>query len=67
MPPPATRPAAFRGSPGWPGGPPELEAKAAGLLGAAAARGLVATGAALGADKVFDPGLVATPARAGSP
>ena len=58
---------AFRGSPGWPVGQPEIEAKAAGLLGEAAARELFATVAALGADKVFDPGLVATPARAGSP
>jgi 2-methylcitrate dehydratase PrpD len=58
---------AFRGSPGWPAGQPEIEAKAAGLLGEAAARGLFATVAALGADKVFDPGLVATAARAGSP
>jgi len=55
------RTTAFRGSPGWPVGQPEIEAKAAGLLGEAAARGLFATVAALGADKVFDPGLVATP------
>jgi hypothetical protein len=58
---------ASRGSPSWPVGQPEIEAKAAGLLGEAAARGLFATVAALGADEVFDPGLVATPARAGSP
>jgi 2-methylcitrate dehydratase PrpD len=58
---------AFRGSPGWPAGQPEVEAKAAGLLGEAAAGRLFAAVAALDAGKVFDPGLVAAVARAGSP
>jgi 2-methylcitrate dehydratase PrpD len=58
---------AFRGSPGWPVGRPEIEAKAAGLLGKAAADRLFAAVDALAMDEAFDPSVVALAARAGSP
>jgi 2-methylcitrate dehydratase PrpD len=58
---------AFRGSPGWPAGRPEIEAKAAGLLGEAAAGGIFAAVDALGAGEPFDPGLVAAAVRPGPP
>ncbi|HKA98121.1 MAG TPA: hypothetical protein VKD66_17785, partial [Streptosporangiaceae bacterium] len=58
---------AFRGSPGWPVGRPEIEAKAAGLLGKAAADGLFAAVDALAMDEVFDPAVLAIAARAGLP
>jgi len=58
---------AFRGSPGWPVGRPEIEAKAAGLLGKAAADRLFAAVDALAVDEAFDPGVVALAARTGSP
>jgi len=58
---------AFRGSPGWPVGRPEIEAKAAGLLGKAATNRLFAAVDALSMDEAFDPGVVALAARTGSP
>jgi 2-methylcitrate dehydratase PrpD len=58
---------AFRGSPGWPAGRPEIEAKAAGLLGQAAADRLFAAADALGDGDRFDPARLAAAVRAGSP
>jgi 2-methylcitrate dehydratase PrpD len=58
---------AFRGSPGWPAGRPEIEAKAAGLLGKPAAGRLFAAVDALGDGDRFDPARLAAAARAGSP
>jgi 2-methylcitrate dehydratase PrpD len=58
---------AFRGSPGWPAGRPEVEAKAAGLLGQAAADRLFATVDALGDGDRFDPARLAAAVRAGPP
>jgi 2-methylcitrate dehydratase PrpD len=58
---------AFHGSPGWPAGPPEIEAKAAGLLGQAAADRLFAAVDALGDGDRFDPARLAAAVRAGSP
>jgi 2-methylcitrate dehydratase PrpD len=59
--------AAFRGSPGWPAGRPEIEAKAAGLLGEATAGRLIAAVDALAPGDWFDPGQLAAAVRAGSP
>jgi 2-methylcitrate dehydratase PrpD len=54
---------AFRGSPGWPAGRPEVAEKAAGLLGAAAAARLLADLDALADDHRLDPArLAAAPA-----
>jgi 2-methylcitrate dehydratase PrpD len=58
---------AFRGSPGWPAGRPEIEAKAAGLLGKPATGRLFAAVDALGDGDRFDPARLAAAARAGSP
>jgi len=58
---------AFRGSPGWPAGQPEIEAKAAGLLGEPAAARLFAAVGALGDGDRFDPVGLAAAAGAGSP
>jgi 2-methylcitrate dehydratase PrpD len=58
---------AFRGSPGWPAGRPEVEAKAAGLLGKSTAGRLFATVDALGDGDRFDPARLAAEVRAGSP
>ncbi|HXZ73033.1 MAG TPA: hypothetical protein VEH31_19465, partial [Streptosporangiaceae bacterium] len=58
---------AFRGSPGWPAGRPEIGAKAAGLLGQAAADRLFAAVDALGGGDRFDPARLAAAVRAGSP
>jgi 2-methylcitrate dehydratase PrpD len=58
---------AFRGSPGWPVGRPEIEAKAAGLLGKAAAGRLFAAVDALGDGDRFDPARLAAAAQAGPP
>jgi len=58
---------AFHGSPGWPAGPPEIEAKAAGLLGQAAADRLFAAVDALGDGDRFDPARLAAAVRAGPP
>jgi len=58
---------AFRGSPGWPAGRDEIEAKAAGLLGEAAAGRLLGAVDALGDGDRFDPVRVAAAARTGSP
>jgi hypothetical protein len=58
---------AFRGSPGWPAGRGEIEAKAAGLLGDAAAGRLLAAVDALGDGDRFDPARVAAAGLAGSP
>jgi 2-methylcitrate dehydratase PrpD len=58
---------AFRGSPGWPAGRPEIEAKAAGLLGKAAAGRLFAAVDALGDGDRFDPARLAAAVQAGSP
>jgi 2-methylcitrate dehydratase PrpD len=58
---------AFRGSPGWPAGRPEVEAKAAGLLGQAAADRLFVAVDALGDGDRFDPARLAAAVRAGSP
>ena len=58
---------AFRGSPGWPACRPEVEAKAAGLLGQAASDRLFATVDALGDGDRFDPARLAAAVRAGSP
>jgi 2-methylcitrate dehydratase PrpD len=56
---------AFRGSPGWPAGRPEVEAKAAGLLGQAAAGRLFAAVDALGDGDRFDPARLAVAVGAG--
>ncbi len=56
---------AFRGSPGWPAGRPEIEAKAAGLLGKAAAGRLFSAVDALGDGDRFDPARLAAAVRAG--
>jgi 2-methylcitrate dehydratase PrpD len=56
---------AFRGSPGWPVGRPEIAAKAAGLLGEEGAAGLLAVVEALGADDRFDPAQLAAAVTAG--
>jgi 2-methylcitrate dehydratase PrpD len=58
---------AFRGSPGWPAGRPQIEAKAAGLLGKAAAGRLFAAVDAVGDGDRFDPARLAAAVRAGSP
>ena len=58
---------AFRGSPGWPAGRPEIEAKAAALLGEPAAGRLFAEVDALGDGDRFDPARLAAAVRAGSP
>jgi 2-methylcitrate dehydratase PrpD len=58
---------AFRGSPGWPAGRDEIEAKAAGLLGEAAAGRLLGAVDGLGDGDRFDPVQVAAAARTGSP
>jgi 2-methylcitrate dehydratase PrpD len=57
---------AFRGSPGWPAGRPEIEAKAAGLLGKAAAGRLLTAVDALADGDRFDPARLAAAVRAGS-
>ena len=57
---------AFRGSPGWPAGQPEIEAKAAGLLGEPAAGRLFMAVAALGDGDHFDPVRLAAAVTAGS-
>jgi len=57
----------FRGSPGWPAGRPEIEAKAAGLLGEAAAGRLFTAVDALDDGDRFDPARLAAAARAGPP
>src|SRR6266516_316017 len=57
---------AFRGSPGWPAGQPEIEAKAAGLLGEPAAGRLFTAVGALGDGDRFDPVRLAAAVRAGS-
>ena len=57
---------AFRGSPGWPAGQPEIEAKAAGLLGETAAGRLFTAVGALGDGDRFDPVRLAAAVRAGS-
>jgi 2-methylcitrate dehydratase PrpD len=56
---------AFRGSPGWPAGRPQIEAKAAGLLGNGAAGRLFAAVDALAPGGRFDPGRLAAAAGAG--
>jgi 2-methylcitrate dehydratase PrpD len=53
------RTAAFRGSPGWPVGRPELLEKAAGLIGEDAAGRLFATVDALGDDDMLDAAYLA--------
>jgi 2-methylcitrate dehydratase PrpD len=58
---------AFRGSPGWPAGRAEIEAKGAGLLGQAAAGRIFAAVGALGDRELFDPGLVVAAAGDGPP
>jgi len=58
---------AFRGSPGWPAGRPEIEAKAAGLLGEAAASRIFAAVDALDPGDRFDPGALAAAVSAGPP
>ena len=58
---------AFRGSPGWPAGQPEIEAKAAGLLGEPAAGRLFTAVGALGDGDRFDPAGLAAAVGAGSP
>jgi 2-methylcitrate dehydratase PrpD len=58
---------AFRGSPGWPAARGEVEAKAAGLLGEAAASRLFAAVDALGDGDRFDPARLAAAVTAGSP
>jgi 2-methylcitrate dehydratase PrpD len=57
---------AFRGSPGWPAGQPEIEAKAAGLLGEPAAGRLFTSVGALGDGDRFDPVRLAAAVRPGS-
>ena len=57
---------AFRGSPGWPAGQPEIEAKAAGLLGEPAAGRLFTVLGALGDGDRFDPVRLVAAVRAGS-
>jgi 2-methylcitrate dehydratase PrpD len=57
----------FRGSPGWPAGQPEIEAKAAGLLGEPAAGRLFTAVRALGDGDRFDPARLAAAVRVGSP
>jgi 2-methylcitrate dehydratase PrpD len=61
------RTSAFRGSPGWPAARGEIEAKAAGLLGKAAAGRLFAVVDGLGDADRFDPARVAAAVRGGSP
>jgi 2-methylcitrate dehydratase PrpD len=63
----ALRTPAFRGSPGWPAGRQEIEAKAAGLLGEGAAGRLFAAVDALAPGDRFDSRRVAAAAGAGSP
>jgi 2-methylcitrate dehydratase PrpD len=58
---------AFRGSPGWPAARGEVEAKAAGLLGEAAAGRLFAAVDGLGDGDRFDPARLAAAVAAGSP
>jgi 2-methylcitrate dehydratase PrpD len=58
---------AFRGSPGWPAARAEVEAKAAGLLGEAAAGRLFAAVDALGDGDRFDPARLAAAVTAVSP
>ena len=55
---------AFRGSPGWPAGRPEIEAKAATLLGQPAAGRLFSAVGALGDGDRFDPARLAAAVRA---
>jgi 2-methylcitrate dehydratase PrpD len=55
---------AFRGSPGWPAGRPEVEAKAAGLLGKPAAGRLFSAVGALSDGDRFDPAHLAAAVRA---
>jgi len=55
---------AFRGSPGWPAGRPEIEAKAAALLGKSAAGRLFSAVGALGDGDRFDPARLAAAVRA---
>ena len=55
---------AFRGSPGWPAGRPEIEAKAATLLGKPAAGRLFSAVGALGDGDRFDPARLAAAVRA---
>jgi 2-methylcitrate dehydratase PrpD len=57
---------AFRGSPGWPAGRGEIEAKTAGLLGDAAAGRLWAAVDTPGDGDRFDPVQIAAATRAGS-
>jgi 2-methylcitrate dehydratase PrpD len=57
---------AFRGSPGWPAGQPEIEAKAAGLLGEPAARRLFTAVGVPGDGDRFDPAGLAAAVAAGS-
>jgi 2-methylcitrate dehydratase PrpD len=61
------RTSAFRGSPGWPAPRGEIEAKAAGLLGEAAAGRLFAAVDGLGDADRFDPARLAAAVRGGSP
>jgi len=56
---------AFRGSPGWPAGRPEIEAKAAGLLGEPAAGRLFGAVDALDDGDRFDPARLAAALGAG--
>jgi 2-methylcitrate dehydratase PrpD len=58
---------AFRGSPGWPAGRPEIEAKAAGLLGKTAVGRLFTAVDGLGDGDRFDPARLAAAVRAGAP
>jgi 2-methylcitrate dehydratase PrpD len=55
---------AFRGSPGWPAGRPEIEAKATMLLGESAAGRLFGAVGALGDGDRFDPACLAAAVRA---
>jgi 2-methylcitrate dehydratase PrpD len=58
---------AFRGSPGWPAARGEVEAKAAGLLGEAAAGRLFAAVDGLGDGDPFDPARLAAAVTVGPP
>src|SRR5262249_53364443 len=58
---------AFRGSPGWPAGRPEIEARGAGRLGRAAAGRLFRVVAALADGAGFDAVALAAAAGAGPP
>jgi 2-methylcitrate dehydratase PrpD len=61
------RTSAFHGSPGWPAARGEVEAKAAGLLGEAAAGRLFAAVDGLGDGDRFDPARLAAAVTAGPP